>query len=80
MLDFNNVYDDGDFKVRDHCHITGNYRASAQRDCNVNVKLKHNLKNYNPHLHFQELGKFNFKVNACQMDWKITLVLTSMIN
>ena len=24
-----NVCDDGDAKVRDHCHITGKYRGSA---------------------------------------------------
>ena len=28
-----------DIKVRDHCHITGKYRGSAHRDCNINVKL-----------------------------------------
>ena len=38
---------------RDHCHITGKYRGSAHRDCNINVKLNHkipvvfhNLNNY----------------------------------
>ena len=46
-----------DVKVRDHCRITGKYRGSAHRDCNINVKLDyavpvvfHNLKN--DHLHF----------------------------
>ena len=34
---------DNDVKVRDHCHITGNYRDSAHRDCNSNVKLNHNI-------------------------------------
>ena len=37
----NNDYVDGDVKVRDHCHITGKYRSSAYRDCNINVKLNH---------------------------------------
>ena len=32
-----NVYVDDDFKVRDHSHITGKYRDSADRDCNINV-------------------------------------------
>ena len=48
---------DNEVKVKDPCHITGNYRGSAQRDCNMNVKLKHkfivvfhNLKNYDSHL------------------------------
>ena len=30
-----NDYVDNDFKVRDHCHITGKHRGSAQRDCNI---------------------------------------------
>ena len=36
-------YVDGDVKVRDHCHITGKYRSSAHRDCNINVKLNHKV-------------------------------------
>ena len=39
MLDLYNAYFDGDVKVRDHCHITGKYRGSAHRDCNINVRL-----------------------------------------
>ena len=30
-------YIDNDVKVRDHCHITGKYKGSAHRDCNINV-------------------------------------------
>ena len=57
----------GDVKVRGHCHITGKYKGSAQRDCNIKVKLNlkipivfHNLKNYDSYLIMQQLGKFNF--------------------
>ena len=64
-------YVDGDVKVRDHCHITGKYRGSVHRDCNINVKLNYkihvvldNLKNYDSHLIVQELGKFNLKINV----------------
>ena len=46
-------YVDNDVKVRDHCQITGKYRGSVHRDCNVDLKLNykipvvfHNLKNY----------------------------------
>ena len=69
--------DNEDFKtftkcwICDHCHITGKYRGSAHRDCNINVKLNHkipvvfhNLKNYDSHLIMQELGKFNLKINV----------------
>ena len=68
---FNNDYIDNDVKVRDHCHVTGKYRGSAHRDCNINVKLNHkipvvfrNLKNYDSHLIMQKLGKFNLKINV----------------
>ena len=64
-----NDYTDADVKVRDHCHITGKYRGSAHRNCNINVKLNekipvvfHNLKNYNSHLTIQELAKVNLKI------------------
>ena len=54
---WDNYYIDTDFRVRDHCHINGKYRASAHRDCNIHAKLNHkipvvfqNLKNYDSHL------------------------------
>ena len=71
QLNVGSVIIDTDVKVRDHCHITGKYRRSAHRDCNINVKLNHkipvifhNLKSYNLHLIMQELGKFNLKINV----------------
>ena len=66
-----NDYIDTDVKVRDHYLITGKYRGSTHRDCNINVKLNHkipvvfhNLKDYDSHLIMQELGKFNLKINV----------------
>ena len=38
-----NDYIDTDAKVRDHCIITGKYRGSAHRDCNINLKLNHKI-------------------------------------
>ena len=62
-----NVYDDSDVKVRDHCHITGKDRHSVHRDYNISVIFNykipvkfHNLKNYGSLLIMQDLGKFNF--------------------
>ena len=63
---------DNDYvKVRDHCPITGKYRGSAHRNCNINVKLNHklpvvfhNLKNYDSHLIMQDLSKFNLEINV----------------
>ena len=30
------IIDNEDEKVRDHCHITGKFRANAHCDCNIN--------------------------------------------
>ena len=38
-----NDYVDSDVKVRDHCHITGKYRGSADRDANINLILNHKI-------------------------------------
>ena len=68
-----NDYIDNDVKVRDHCHISGKYRDSAHKDCNINLKLNHkipvvvhNLKNYDSHLTMEKLSKFNLKINVIQ--------------
>ena len=62
---------DLDDKVRDHCHIFGNYRGCAHWSCNINLKITkavpiifHNLKNYDSHLIFKEISKFNCKVSV----------------
>ena len=78
---------DTDLKVRDHCHINRKYRVSAQRGCNINLKLNnkipivfHNLKYYDSHLIMQELGKLNLKIPLYQMDYKIISALLSIIS
>ena len=62
---------DNDVKVRDYCHITGKYRSSAHRDCDINLKLNHNipvvfhyLKNHDSRLIMEGLGKLSLKINA----------------
>ena len=58
-------------KVKDHCHVTGKFRGAAHWDCNINFKLTkkgvvilHNLKGYHNHLIFNELDKFDVKINV----------------
>ena len=65
------LFDVGDNKVRDHCHVTGKYRGSAHWRCNANLKLTkkvpiifYNLQSYDSHLIMQEIGKFDVKLNV----------------
>ena len=65
------LFDAGDNKVRDHCHITGKCRGSTHCSCNINLKLTknipiifHNLRGYGSHLIVQEIGRFDVKVNV----------------
>ena len=52
-----------DEKVRDHCHITGNFRGAAHNECNLKYRVPkfypvifHNLARYDAHLFIKELG------------------------
>ena len=67
----NKLFDVGDEKVRDHCHITGKYRGAAHFSCNANLKLSkkvpvifHNLRGCNSHLIIKEMGKFEVKISV----------------
>ena len=52
--------------VRDHCHMTGKYRGSAHKKCNLKLQISaekikiqviiHNLKGYDSHLIIEKLG------------------------
>ena len=53
-------------KVRDHCHITGEYRGPAHSKCNLKLKMPrklpiffHNLEGYDGHVIFKELNNFD---------------------
>ncbi|XP_068675341.1 uncharacterized protein [Montipora foliosa] len=75
-------YHKNDVKVRDHCHVTGKYRGSAHKDCNLNFALTgkipvifHNLRGYDSHFIMQEIGAIvkeneyiNKKGEKCQMN------------
>ena len=75
-------YNKTDVRVRDHCHITGQYRGSAHQDCNLNFQINdkipvifHNLRGYDSHFIKQEIGEIvkkhtytNKKGEKCQMN------------
>ena len=75
-----------DEKVRDHCHITGNYRGAAHNKCNLLYRISrtgwklpvvvHNLKVYDGHLIVKTL-KIEFgKVWVIPLNMKMYLSLT----
>ncbi|GBB86700.1 hypothetical protein RclHR1_13090001, partial [Rhizophagus clarus] len=61
-------------KVWDHCHITGKFRESAHRGCNLKLQIElwktpipvvfHNFRGYNSHLVCESVGR---SVNAHQI-------------
>src|SRR5215471_3049922 len=56
-----------DIKVWDHCHITGKFRGSAHRDCNLKLQIQawktpipvifHNFRGYDSHLVCESIGR-----------------------
>ena len=67
----NRKFTKDNYKVRDHNHITGEYRGAACNECNLKLRLSntipvvfHNLKGYDSHLLMQIIGKFNRKINV----------------
>lgn len=60
-----NTYTKKDICVRDPCHVTGNYRRSANQDCNLKLRINAkeikipviflNLRGYDSHFNMQEI-------------------------
>ena len=72
------AYTEKRYKVRDHCHITGEYRGPLCCLCNTRLRLKrnvlpvifHNFKNYDAHLLIKEgVGKLKH--------WKLSVIAQS---
>ena len=52
------------FRVRDHCQVTGKYRGAAHKYCNLKHSLTcripvvfHNLKGHDSHTIMQQIGQ-----------------------
>ena len=65
------LIDNDDKKVRDHCHVTGNFRGAAHWSCNINLQFTkkapiifQDLRSYDSHSIFCELNKFDVKINV----------------
>ena len=68
---FKKLIDYDDEKVRDHCHATGRFRGAAHWSRNINLQLTkkvpvifHSLGSYDSHLIFNELSKFDMKIEV----------------
>ena len=53
----NKPFEDGEIRVRDHCHVTGRFRAALHQVCNLRVRQTkhlhvfiHNFRGYDSHL------------------------------
>ena len=58
-------------KVRDHCHLTGQYRGPAHNKCNLQFRdpkffpvIFHNLSGYDAHLFVKNLGVSEGNINC----------------
>ena len=65
------IDEDKDRKVRDHCHLTGKFRGAAHNKCNLKFRLPkfypvifHNLSGYDSHLFIKNLGKSEGKIDC----------------
>ena len=66
-----------DEKVRDYCHIRGEFRGAAHFSCNASFKISkkvpvvfHNLKGYDGHLIMRGLSNFNVSIDVipCRLE------------
>ena len=58
-------------KVKDHCHLTGEYRGAAHQECSFKYKepsfipvVFHNLSGYDAHLFIKQLGVTSGDINC----------------
>ena len=65
------IFDVGDNKIRDYCHVIGKYKGSAHWSCNINLGLSkkvtlifQNLRGCDSNLIIIERGKFYVKISA----------------
>ena len=65
------LIENDDERVRDHCHIIGKFRGIGHWSCNINLQLTkkapvifHNLRGYDIHLNFDEINKFDVKIDV----------------
>ena len=54
-----NPFTENDVKVRDHCHLSGNFKGSAHQECNLNYQISNSnifiMEKYDFHLFIKEI-------------------------
>ena len=75
-----NDYSDGDAKVRYHFHTTGKYIGSANRDCNMIVKLNHKLNVIPNRLKMCMTFSINIKLSLIDSFQFLSSLLDSLAN
>ena len=65
------VFTEDNKKVRDHCHVSGNYRGAAHDKCNLKLKLSpeipiifHNLRGYDTHHLMLKIGELKNNIRV----------------
>ena len=65
------LYAEGDNEVRSHDHVTGNYKGSAHKICNINLRLTkripvifQNFRGCDSHLITQKIGEIDVKIDV----------------
>ena len=74
-------------KVRDHCHITDNFRGAAHKDYNLQLRIPkklpiifHNLEGYDGHFIFRKLNNFtNIQVIPKSTEKYMSIIINKKI-
>ena len=77
----------GQIKVRDHCHLTGKYRGSAHKECNLNYQdsrtipvVFHNLSGYDAHFIIRDIcNYFDRKVDLLSLNKEKYIAFTKHV-
>ena len=79
-------FNEKDYKVKDHCHITGRYRGAAHNRCNLIIRnpkyvpvFIHNLSKYDAHLFIKELSETDGRINVIPQNTETYISITKTI-
>lgn len=73
-------------KVKDHCHLTGEYRGAAHNECNLNYKISnffpiffHNFSAYDCHLFVKELSTIEGEITIIPISKEFYISISKKI-